>query len=579
MLSEVSLIMDNDPGAAYRTYAVIEFSSGITEMKIIEVGNNNMRIIDRLWRRMPFALLHTKSFGSDAVLETARGVLGGFMNAARDYAVCKTYIIVANADTWRDDLLCIAKETGATVVEPDERRYADMVIASACSMIGDADERRLFIIFGSKYTYVVSDDGKFFLILPMGADKGQVCGLLNLSRNKKRSRLKSGEKRSTRNALLRDETYACAQLLPARQMRDYRLFICVPESNKTIVDGKYPIKQFSRMVSDMARRSQEAGVQLCYAIDESDIRMESFDRFCARREYRTLALADAICMRLGVAEVNVVSADAADAVARSLTKPGANINDAGADFNLAMRSVMSYANANGADLDQCARISALSRMILTVMNKAFDKDELPVGYELIQLSNVLKGCILSNQMRIANVIDMLPGLNVKMREMMKKMCALDMAATNEAIIGMNAADNAALPDEHSAEEMFSGDQSEDDEFTTYEYDTDAIYADANGDDANDVSSPERSRHMSLELRAMSILYIAHALNASGRARLQDFTAKLTGRGLILRATEYENAVLEAMSFKYRSKLFEQAFGLKVHLKTDKHRHTAKQTII
>lgn len=575
--------MDKDPGPECRIYAVIELGSGIAEMKITEVENNNIRIVDRLWHRMPFELLHTKSSGSDAALEAVRNVLRGFINAARDYAVCKTYMIIANVDTWRDDLICIAKETGAVVVAPDERRYADMVIASACSALDDADERRLFIMFGSKYTYVVSDDGKYFLRLPMGADKGQVCGLLNLARNEKRSRLKSGEKRSTRNALLRDEAYACAQLLPAGQMRDYKLFVCVSGLNKTIAEGKYPAKQFSRMVSDMARRSQKAGVQLCYAIDESDISGESFDRFCTRREYGTLALADAICTRLGATEVTITYADAANAVARSLTKSGASPDDAGANFNLAMRGVTSHANAHGADPDQCARISALSRMILTVMNRAFDKDELPAAYELIQLSAALKGCVLPNQKQIINDIDMLPGLNAQMREMLKEMCSLDTAATNEAIIGMNAADDAALPDENNTEEMFSGDQSDDDEFATDEYDTDAIYSD--GDDANDENSTndkddstEQPRHMSLELRTMSILYIAHALNASGRARLQGFTAKLTGRGLVLRATEYENAVLETMSFKYRAKLFEQVFGLKIHLKTDKHRPTVKQTM-
>lgn len=75
--------------------------------------------------------------------------------------------------------------------------------------------------------------------------------------------------------------------------------------------------------------------------------------------------------------------------------------------------------------------------------------------------------------------------------------------------------------------------------------------------------------MPLELRVMAVLYIAKALNASGRARMSGFSAKLGKRSLLLRASVQENAMLETLTFKYRAELFSKVFGLNIRFKPDK----------
>ena len=80
----------------------------------------------------------------------------------------------------------------------------------------------------------------------------------------------------------------------------------------------------------------------------------------------------------------------------------------------------------------------------------------------------------------------------------------------------------------------------------------------------------------MQLRVAAILMLARALSAGGAERLGQISAKLSERGLVVRASARDGATLESLEFRYRAELIKKVFGIKARLKLDKRGKSPKQ---
>ena len=573
--------MDNDPGPECRIYAIVELNMGIASMEVIQADGVRTIVIDRLWRRAPFALqsaMRTHDNDNIETLDSLRSLLAGFCRAARDYAVCSMYMIISGVDLWRDDIARIADEMGIVALTPDWRRHADMVLAAAENILGGNNGQRLFIVPGGAETYIISGDGKYSYKLPMGMDMGQSANLLEIVHEAERRQFKRGARQDMQLAVLRDEANACARFLSASELSNYKLFICANLPNEAIAYGNHTAKQFAHMVDETAHHLAKADVQLCYALKGSDICHESFSVNCLRRAHNAMQIANAVCTRLGALEVNLVAISATDAIAHALAHSLVHIEDAGHNAELARRGAKNYASAHNGNSVQSDRIITLARLILGAMNCAFSESELPLANELIELASILNDCVLPDEAQLIRDIDMLPGLGMQTRNMLQKICSVGDDAPNEDVLGIICDQSTDAQDDDA---LFAGDSEYSDEFApTDDYDSDDADAESAIEEAiklekDRTEAPDYSAmalHVPLEMRVAVILYMARALNASGRGRYNEFSAKLGKRGLLIRATAQESAILETLAFKYRAELFRRFFGIKIRLKPDKRRN-------
>lgn len=577
--------MDKDPGPECRAYAAIMLDIGSADMMIMQTGANGPEELDHLWRRTPHELMHGRGAGGEAAVAALRALLSGFVRAARDYGIGEAYLLVNGLESWRSAIEGIAGELHLRALFLDGRCCADMALAEAARRLGGDNGPRLFIIPDGTQTHVISGDGRYALALPMGMDRGCYDELIALAREGDRRRLVRKDGQDARIMLMRDEACSCARALPASGLEGYRLYMCIDMPYGILKQGEYDARRFDGMAEDMAHAAMEAGAGVCYALSEQDVCDETYRTSCLRRAHNALCVASAVRARINAASVSVISASPLSAVVEALGR-SEGVEHAGSDVELARRSVEGYADAHGGSIARALRIATSARMVLRALSAAFAGDEFALADELMVLGSKLIDCAAVDGEELVAAVLRLPGLSARMREMLCAICAAGRSGDNQLIYSSLMPGSRA--DERYEESMFALDAPLSDEFAPAEdYDPASAYGeDADADPADYESAPgaqarsglSMSADKPLALRAAAILHLALTLDASGRARLSGLTVKLGERGLLLRASLQESAVLETLSFKYRSELFERVFGIKARLKLDKRRPQARQAL-
>lgn len=583
--------MDIVPGPECRIMAAIGLSPGSADMLIVQSGAGGPEELDHLWRRPPLALSHSRGTDRRAALDELRGLLEGFVRAARDYGVETAYLLIDGLDAWREDVLSLAAELGLKAFAPDARRRSDMALAAAARAAGGDKESLLLVLPEGAQTCVAPGDGRFMHVLPLGMDGGCIDELLPLALRDEYRRL--GRKGGVDvRELLREAAEASARRIAPEGRERYRLCLALDMPRGLIEPGVYNARRFDKLTQNVARRAADAGALPCYALAE-DTRSESYLACCLRRAHNALCLAGAVRAQLGKEEVCIVDASPLGELMHSLTGGQARPEEAGCDAAMARGGAYSYADAHGARAAQYARVTDAARALLDALSPAFDAGELDKASELTVLAAALCDSE-ADDAELSRAVERLPGLDERLRGMLTGICRALRSADNAAICASLMPESDApgrdeemfLPEPDAGEELAAADEfAPSDE---YEYEPAEQEWEEPGAVGPYEGAPEpapeadegpaqyvRARleqggraGVPLEMRVAAILALARAL---GSERLQDVSVRLSGRGMIVRAVPRERALLETLEFKYHAELFERAFGIRARLKLVKRR--------
>lgn len=676
--------MDNEPDSDFRVFAAIELTAGIADMKIAQADGANYKVLERLRKRPPEALLNPPDSADDSVYGSICALLTGFERAARDYGAAPPTLVVNGLDVWNAMFTRIASELGMPLFMPDAQQCADMVAAAAHARAGGGAAGRALLLPLSTQTRFVTSDGLMSHVLPMGLDAGRYDYLMRADELERVRRKGSVDL----CALMRDCARACARSLPVPEPGAYSLVICIDSEADELNEGDYTAKQLGRLTDNMARSLRLQGSEPGYVHAVS----EPYHTACLRRALNGLLIADEIRAITGFGSARVVKVSALDAALDVLAR-NEQLERAGVDASLARRSVEYYARTRGSDPLQTERVRIAVRMFTKALARAFSDEEQAELNELTELAPVLVECFSSDDIVRPRDVARLPGLGTQRRKQLLAICEACLERNNTAIYSRLTPDQS-LTRERDEEALFSADIVEADEFANPDEDDDdadvesGVKADADlpsdegelisaeqsdelasdvESDANlegetqyaeDAASAEgiqisvdesdigdeyavqsetnksaeiaqpyyalrlqgmastgmreyaemfggdersddtptlehvqmepahaehdvspvlmRARDLPLQLRVAAILMLARALSAGGAERLGQISAKLSERGLVVRASARDGATLESLEFRYRAELIKKVFGIKARLKLDKRGKSPKQ---
>lgn len=455
--------MDNESGAGLRTFAAIELTAGSADMKIAQTDGARYRVLERLRKRPPEALLDPPGLNAGAALAGVRSLLMGFERAARDYGTTPSALLINGLDDWAAEISRAALELNIPVYMPDAQQCADMAAAAARARIGEASTNLALILPSCNKTRFVTGDGAIAQLLPLGLDRGRFDYILRAG-EAERLRRKNG---ADACALLRDCARACARNLPQLAPDAYGgLVICVDLEAPDLKEGEYSAKQLRRLADDLARELRRYGAEPGYVRDAS----ESYRATCARRALNALLIADEIRARSGFAGTAIVKALALDEALRALAR-GEQLARAGADVELARRGAERYALARGMNAAQIERVRVVSGMLLKALARAFTDEARECASELMEVAPALLECFGSDGVLRRADVESLPGLDAAQRRQLIAICEACLRRNNADICSQLLPDMSvdAASDE---EALFSADMAEADEFSAPDEDED-----------------------------------------------------------------------------------------------------------